>query len=173
MKSQALTLLASWVVAEPSLAVANKLHEQDLPNRILEDLVTRAHVYLPGPAAGATVQVLSALPLALPSGCLLCCLLAFKAHWQKADSRHRPGGISSAGLQHVLCRKVHAYNIHITLFMRIHITVLCTYYNCVLDATAFWLSRYLLRARVMSAFCLLSVWPLACWMSVISVDATL
>lgn len=63
MKSQALTLLASWVVAEPSLAVANKLHEQDLPNRILEDLVTRAHVYLPGPAAGATVQVLLPFPL--------------------------------------------------------------------------------------------------------------
>ncbi|DBA92469.1 TPA: hypothetical protein ACH3X1_002702 [Trebouxia sp. C0004] len=60
MKSQALTLLASWVVAEPSLAVANKLHQQDLPNRILEDLVTRAHEYLPGPAAGAAVQVIEA-----------------------------------------------------------------------------------------------------------------
>ncbi|KAL0044481.1 hypothetical protein WJX82_009054 [Trebouxia sp. C0006] len=60
MKSQALTLLASWVVAEPSLAVANKLHQQDLPNRILEDLVNRAHEYLPGPAAGAAVQVIEA-----------------------------------------------------------------------------------------------------------------
>ena len=101
MKSQALTLLASWVVAEPSLAVANKLHEQDLPNRILEDLVTRAHVYLPGPAAGATVQVLSALPLALPSGCLLAACFALYACGQTADSRHKAVGISSTGLQHI------------------------------------------------------------------------
>ena len=75
MKSQALTLLASWVVAEPSLAVANKLHQQDLPNRILEDLVNRAHEYLPGPAAGAAVQV----PAPLHCYCLLnflICLLA-------------------------------------------------------------------------------------------------
>ena len=57
MKSQALTLLASWVVADPSLAVANKLHQQDLPNRILEDLVNRAHQFLPGVHAGNAVQV--------------------------------------------------------------------------------------------------------------------
>ena len=57
LKAQALTLLASWVVAEPSLAVANKLHQQDLPNRILEDLVNRAHHFLPGPHAGMAVQV--------------------------------------------------------------------------------------------------------------------
>ena len=81
MKSQALTLLASWVVAEPSLAVANKLHQQDLPNRILEDLVTRAHVYLPGPAAGATVQVLLHCPFALLlaafcAACLPCRLMS-------------------------------------------------------------------------------------------------
>jgi len=67
MKSQALTLLASWVVAEPSLAVANKLHQQDLPNRILEDLVNRAHEYLPGPAAGAAVQVPVPSALQLPA----------------------------------------------------------------------------------------------------------
>jgi len=67
MKSQALTLLASWVVAEPSLAVANKLHQQDLPNRILEDLVNRAHEYLPGPAAGAAVQVPVPSVLRLPT----------------------------------------------------------------------------------------------------------
>lgn len=74
MKSQALTLLACWVVAEPSLAVANKLHQQDLTNRILEDLVNRAHEYLPGPAAGAAVQVPVSLLcnclLSLPSGCV-------------------------------------------------------------------------------------------------------
>ncbi len=59
MKSQALTLLASWVVTDPSLAVANKLHQQDLPNRILEDLVNRAHNFLLGPHAGVAVQVLA------------------------------------------------------------------------------------------------------------------
>ncbi len=80
MKSQALTLLASWVVAEPSLAVANKLHQQDLPNRILEDLVNRAHEYLPGPAAGAAVQVplhCKYLRVCLLAACLLpiVCLL--------------------------------------------------------------------------------------------------
>lgn len=57
MKAQALTLLASWVVADPTLAVANRLHQQDLPNRILEDLVNRAHQFLPGPHAGMAVQV--------------------------------------------------------------------------------------------------------------------
>ena len=74
IKSQALTLLASWVVAEPSLAVANKLHQQDLPNRILEDLVNRAHEYLPGPAAGAAVQV------PVPSSLLLPTAFAFWLH---------------------------------------------------------------------------------------------
>lgn len=78
MKSQALTLLASWVVAEPSLAVANKLHQQDLPNRILEDLVNRAHEYLPGPAAGAAVQVPVPSALLLPTESAfwlhICCL---------------------------------------------------------------------------------------------------
>ena len=57
LKAQALTLLASWVVADPTLAVANRLHQQDLPNRILEDLVNRAHQFLPGPHAGMAVQV--------------------------------------------------------------------------------------------------------------------
>ena len=65
LKAQALTLLASWVVAEPSLAVANKLHQQDLPNRILEDLVNRAHHFLPGPHAGMAVQVQCQKPYSL------------------------------------------------------------------------------------------------------------
>ncbi|KAL3148728.1 hypothetical protein ABBQ38_014140 [Trebouxia sp. C0009 RCD-2024] len=60
LKAQALTLLASWVVADPSLAVGNQLHQQDLPNRILEDLVNRAHHFLPGPHAGMAVQVIEA-----------------------------------------------------------------------------------------------------------------
>lgn len=60
VKSQALTLLASWAVADPSLAVANRLHQQDLSNRILEDLINRAHLYLPGPHAGMAVHVIEA-----------------------------------------------------------------------------------------------------------------
>ena len=57
MKAQALTLLATWVVADTSHAVAGRIRQQDLPARILEDLVNRAHHFLPGPHGQMAVQV--------------------------------------------------------------------------------------------------------------------
>lgn len=57
MKAQALTLLATWVVADPSHSVAGRIRQQELPARILEDLVNRAHVFLPGPHGQMAVQV--------------------------------------------------------------------------------------------------------------------
>lgn len=57
MKAQALTLLATWVVADSSHVVAGRIRQQDLPSRILEDLVNRAHQFLPGPHGQMAVQV--------------------------------------------------------------------------------------------------------------------
>ena len=57
MKAQALTLLATWVVADSSLGVAGRIQKQELPARILEDLVNRAHHFLPGPHGQMAVQV--------------------------------------------------------------------------------------------------------------------
>lgn len=75
MKAQALTLLATWVVADSSHSVAGRIRKQELPARILEDLVNRAHVFLPGPHGQMAVQVSVMLPMC-SNGCANNCYVA-------------------------------------------------------------------------------------------------
>lgn len=84
MKAQALTLLATWVVADSSHSVAGRIRQQDLPARILEDLVNRAHHFLPGPHGQMAVQVsllhaCPSVPHLLVTAANICSLLVLES----------------------------------------------------------------------------------------------
>ena len=46
LRTLALTLLSWWVTADTSFTIAQRVYQQELPARILEELVTRAHTYI-------------------------------------------------------------------------------------------------------------------------------